>query len=388
MSVAHAHRLDQLPPYLFVQIDRSKREAIAAGRDVIDFGVGDPDRPTPEFILKAMEEAIHRPTNHRYAPGAGIPEFRRAASEYMSRRFQVDLDVDRDVISVIGSKEGIGHLPTAIINPGDAVLIPEPGYPVYASGTIFAGGTCHTMPLTHDRDWLPSFGDIPVDMRRKTRLMYLNYPNNPTGACCTLSFLEEAVKFAREHDLIIAHDAAYCETWFDQPPPSILQVRGAKEVAIEFHSLSKTFNMTGWRLGFAAGNPDVLAALLKVKNNLDSGAFGAVQQAGAVALNNVDHPDLRAQRDMYRTRRDALIGGLREAGWSADAPMATFYAWVACPPNWSSMKTTTRLLQDANVVAIPGEGFGPCGAGYIRFALTVDLERIREAVRRIARLSW
>lgn len=280
MTAWWADRLGELPPYLFVEIDRRKREAIAAGRDVIDFGVGDPDLPTHEFIIDRMTAALRRPGNHRYALGVGSVEFRKTVAEYFHARFGVSLDPQTEIVSLIGSKEGLGHLPTAVVNPGDVVLIPDPGYPVYIGGTIFAGGKCHMMPLTEERDWLPDLDAIPAEVCRRARLMFLNYPNNPTSACASPVFFERAVAFAKKHDILLAQDAAYCDLFLDAEhrPHSILEISGAKETAIEFHSLSKTFNMTGWRVGFAVGNRDALAALAKVKNNMDSGVFGAVQE--------------------------------------------------------------------------------------------------------------
>jgi len=393
MTAWWADRLGALPPYLFVEIDRRKREAVAAGRDVIDFGVGDPDLPTHDFIIERMTAALRRPANHRYALGVGGVEFRKAVADYFQSRFGVALDPQGEVVSLLGSKEGLGHLPTAVINPGDVVLIPDPGYPVYIGGTIFAGGQCHTMALSEERGWLPDLDAIPADVCRRARLMFLNYPNNPTSACASLSFFERAVAFAKKHSLLLAQDAAYCDLFLDADhrPHSILEVPGARETAIEFHSLSKTFNMTGWRVGFAVGNRDALAALAKVKNNMDSGVFGAVQEAAVEALGRIHDPAIVAQigpGGTYVRRRDALCGGLREAGWSATPPKATFYLWTRCPKGLDSMTTATRILAEADVVAIPGVGFGPGGEGYVRFALTVDEARIREAVERIARIEW
>jgi LL-diaminopimelate aminotransferase len=382
-----AQRLDELPAYLFVEIDRRKREAIAAGRDVIDFGVGDPDQPTHAFIVDRMAEAIRDPATHRYALGVGSVEFRAAVARFFNGRFGVSLDPNSEIIALLGSKEAIGHLPTGVVNPGETVLIPEPGYPVYASGTVFAGGKCHYMALRAQNDWLPVLEDIPIEVRRAAKLMYLNYPNNPTAACASRSFFEEAVAFAREYGILIAQDAAYSEMYFDRssPPPSILQVAGARHVAIELHSLSKTFNMTGWRIGFAVGNQEALASLAKVKNNIDSGVFGAVQQAGIAALDGIHRPEIRAQFESYARRRDILVAGLRQAGWLVSPPAATFYVW-AKPPGGSSgdsLAVVKRLLEQADVVAIPGVGFGPSGEGYVRFALTVSEARTREAAERI-----
>lgn len=388
-----AQRLDQLPPYLFVEIDRRKREAIAAGRDVIDFGVGDPDLPTHKFIVDAMAEAIRKPPHHRYAQGAGSPEFRGTVAEYFTKRFGVSLNPNTEILALLGSKEGLAHLPTGVLNPGETALVPDPCYPVYIAGTLFAGGKCHSMALSEDNGWFPDLDAIPRSVLSSAKLLYLNYPNNPTAACASLSFFEKAVAFARHHDLLIVQDAAYADMYFDAPPPSILQVPGGKDVAIELHSLSKTFNMTGWRSAFAVGNPKAVAALAKVKNNVDSGIFGAVQEASIAALRGISRPEIKEQIATYRSRRDILVNGLREAGWSVQNPQATFYVWTKPPGatrgnRCDSMKVATRILEEACVVTIPGIGFGLYGEGYIRFALTVSESRTQEAVIRIEKLTW
>ncbi len=388
MSNWQADRLSKLPTYLFVDIDAKKRAAIEAGRDVIDFGIGDPDQPTPGFIVDRLREAAGDPANHRYASTLGMSELRQAIAEFFQRRYGVTLDPEREVLSLIGAKEGIGHLPTAVVNPGDVVLVPEPGYPVYESGAVLTGARHHVMPLNEKRSWLPDFGEIPVDVARAARLMWLNYPNNPTTAVAPLSFFEEAVGFGRRHKLLIAQDAAYNDVFFETPPPSILQVEGAKETAIEFHSLSKTFNMTGWRIAFLVGNADAIAALAKVKSNLDSGIFQAIQHAGVAALGGMDGPEVVDQIAMYRRRRDVLVGGLREAGWSVTKPEATIYVWARCPDGLGSMAAASRLLDEADVVAIPGVGFGSAGEGFLRFALTVPKDRTSAAVARLARMRW
>ena len=388
MSKWHSDRLSKLQPYLFRDIDRQAGEARAAGRDVIDFGVGDPDKPTPSFIVDRMADAVRDPANHQYSAGAGSLAFRETVARYFDRRFRVTVEPVGEVLALVGSKEGLGHLPTAVMNPGETALVPDPGYPVYHSGTLFAGGICHTMPLRPENGFLPVLADIPDDVRSRARLMFLNYPNNPTSAIAPLSFFEEAVAFARDHDILIVQDAAYCELHFGQAPPSILQVAGAKEVCVEMHSLSKTFNMTGWRIGFAVGNADALAALGKVKNNMDSGVFGAIQEAGIEALEHLDHVEVRALLDVYRQRRDIVVGGLREAGWKVDEPVATFYVWAKCPAGLNSMTVVARMLDEADVVVIPGVGFGSSGDGYVRFALTVPKDRAVEAIRRIAALEW
>lgn len=388
MIRTRAERLGKLPPYLFVEISRKKREAKAQGRDIIDFGVGDPDQPTPPFIVDKMAEFIRHPATHRYPSGCGSEPFREVIAAYFLRRFGVTLDADTEIVVLIGSKEGIGHLPTAIVNPGDVVLIPEPGYPVYTAGTIFAGGTIERMPLSAENDWLPVLEDIPKEISDRATLMFLNYPNNPTAACATLPFYEKVVQFGGDNDILIAHDSAYAETYFSDPPPSIMQVDGAKDVCIEFHSLSKGFNMTGWRIGFAVGHPGVIASLAAVKDNLDSGPFTAIQSAAAEALRGYRRPEIQAQRDRYRRRRDILIGGLRKAGWPVTSPDATFFVWARCPEGDESDEVAMRLLDEADVVVVPGYGFGETARGFVRFALTVEEVRTAEAVERIAKMSW
>ena len=390
MPFQRAQRLDQLPPYLFIEIDRKKRAAIAAGKDVIDFGVGDPDRPTPKFIIDRAAQTIYDPKNHRYPYDAGYPEFKQAAADWFARRFGVRLDPTTQILTLIGSKEGLGHLPLAVINPGDVGLVPTPGYPVYHAATLFAGGSVHQMPLTEDRGFLPDLDAIPADVLAKTRLMFLNYPNNPTGAVAPLAFYERAVALAKEQGFIICSDAPYSETYFDASdrPPSILQVPGAIERCIEMHSLSKTFNMTGWRIAFAVGNADVLAALAKVKGNMDSGAFGAIQQAGTLALQRIDGPEVREIRATYNRRRDALVPILGRTGFKVFFPRATFFVWARCPAGYSSMDCAAKLLDETAIVAIPGIGFGPQGEGYVRFALTVEVERIEQAGQRLAKMKW
>jgi LL-diaminopimelate aminotransferase len=395
MNFVEPDRLRALPPYLFVDIDRKKRAAIAAGKDVINFGVGDPDRPTHAFIIDALKHAADNPVHHRYPLGQGSDEFRSAVADFFQRRYGVRLDAAGEVLALIGSKEGIGHLPLAVLNPGEVALVPDPGYPVYHSSTIFAGGEPVRMPLSADRQWLPDLAAIPESAYRRARLMFLNYPNNPTGATAPLSFYEEAVALARRHDFHICQDAAYNEFYLgDERPPSILQVAGAKDVAIEMHSHSKTFNMTGWRLGFAVGNKAVLASLAKIKANVDSGVFGAVQDAGIAALNGLmsvdgrDRSEIEQMRRVYRERAAALIPGLRELGFAVEDLKATFYVWARVPAGQDSMTVANRCLDEANVVCIPGLGFGECGRNYVRFALTVEADRCREAISRLKSLKW
>lgn len=390
MPFARAARLDELPPYLFIEIDRMKSEAIAAGRDVISFGVGDPDRPTPAFIIDRMREAIAKPENHPYSLGIGTLAFRLAAAAFMDTRFGVTVDPKTQVIALIGTKEGIGHLPLAVINPGDVALVPSPGYPVYQSATIFAGGTPHVMPLLARNGFMPNLDEISEDVLARTRLMFINYPNNPTGTPATPDFFEKCVALAKKHDFLICSDAAYTEVYFDDAdrPHSILEVPGAADVAIELHSLSKTFNMTGWRVGFAAGHADALSALAKIKGNMDSGLFGAVQEAGIAAMEGVGREEIVGIRKLYKERADTLVPILRKAGFEVEPPRATFYVWCKCPKGYDSMRCAKKLLDEQAIVAIPGIGFGRHGDEYVRFALTVEKERIIETGRRMAEISW
>jgi len=387
MNPLPADRLNKLPPYLFVEIDRKRREALAAGRDVIDLGVGDPDLPTPPFIVERMAQAVRDEANHPYPLGIGKPELRSRIAEWFAERYCVSLDPEREVLILLGSKEGIGHLPLAVVNPGETVLVPDPGYPVYRSAAIFAGAETASVRLNPNDRWQPEWGTVPSDVRKSATLMYLNYPNNPTAAVAELADFERAVEFGREYHIRIAQDAAYNEMSFDGNPPSILQVEGAGELAVEFHSLSKTFAMTGWRIGFAVGNAEMLAGLAKVKNNVDSGTFGAIQDAALEAIEHMDHIEVRSQMDVYRERRDEFCAGMRACGCDVQVPRATFYVWCKCPAGVDSMATASRLLDEADVVLIPGIGFGPGGEGYVRAAMTIPVERIRETVKRIERLK-
>lgn len=386
MHFEKAERLKQLPPYLFAEIDKKKKAAIAAGKDIINLGIGDPDLPTPDFIIEALCRAAHDARNHQYALDNGLPELRRAFAEWFERRFGVSLDPDKEVYPLIGSKEGIAHLPLAILNPGDVALVPDPGYPVYRASTVFAGAEPHLMPLCPERNFLPDLESIPCNILKRARLMFLNYPNNPTAAIAPAEFCREAVAFAQKHGLAIANDMAYSEIAFEDKPISLLALPGGKDVVIEFHSLSKTFNMTGWRIAFAAGNADLVAALGQLKTNLDSGIFQAIQYAGIAALR--DRSDfLERLVSTYRRRRDVLIGGLRDLGWQVQTPKATFYSWIPVPGGGKSTEFVGRLLDRANVVCTPGVGFGAHGEGFFRMTITTSEERLREAVRRIAALS-
>src|SRR4051794_10933177 len=381
-----AERLQKLPPYLFAEIDRKKKAALAAGRDVINLGVGDPDRPTPEPIVRSLQHHVENPAFHQYALDQGAPELRKAIAAFFQGRYGVELDPNTEILPLIGSKEGIAHFPLAVLNPGDISLVPDPCYPVYRSSSMFAGADIYTMPLEPAHGFRPDLDSIPTDVFTRARLMFLNYPNNPTGGTADLPFFEKVVELANTHDLVIAQDAAYNEMYFDKAAPSLLQVPGAKDVAIEFHSLSKTFNMTGWRVGFAIGVAPLIAALGQVKANCDSGIFTAIQFAGKTALDEYETltPPIRA---LYKERRDAFVSNLKKIGWDVPTPEATFYVWIPCPAGYTSTELCGRLLDEADVVTTPGLGFGRTADGYIRAALTVETPRLLEAVDRIGKLS-
>ena len=380
-------RLQLLPPYLFAELDRMKQEQVKKGADIISLGIGDPDLPTPPHIIQALALAAADPKNHQYPSYEGMATFRKAAADWYRGRFGVTLDPANEVLTLIGSKEGIGHLPLAFVNPGDVVLVPDPAYPVYQAGTLFAGGESYFMPLTSARDFLPDLGAIPAAVLKRAKILWLNYPNNPTGAVAPREFLAEAVDFARQHRLILAHDAPYSEIAFDgYRPESILNIPGAKEVAIEYHSVSKTYNMTGWRVGFAVGNAEILAGLGRVKQNLDSGVFQAVQYAGIAALTGSQQCVADNCR-IWQERRDVLIGGLRDLGFAVASPRASFYAWVPVPAGFTSSSFCVELLVKAGVVVTPGNGFGAAGEGFVRAAFTVDADRIRLALDRLRKLG-
>lgn len=386
ISVQLSKRVKNLPPYLFAAIDSIKQEAIAKGVDLIDLSIGDPDIPTPKHIVDAMKKAVENPVHHRYPSYEGMLSYREAVAGWYKRRFNVSLSPATEVLSLIGSKEGIGHIPLAFINPGDIVLVPSPGYPVYPVGTLFAGGESYFMPLKEETGFLPDFKIIPEAIFKKAKLMFINYPNNPTSATASAEFYKEAVSLALRYNIIICHDAAYSEIYYDDEKPiSFLEIEGAKDVGIEFHSLSKTYNMTGWRIGFAVGNKDVLAGLGKIKTNLDSGVFQAIQEASIAAF-NTDDSILSDIRKTYQERRDVLYNGLKNLGFHLIRPKATFYLWAKVPSGFDSSIFVVHLLEKTGVLATPGNGFGAPGEGYVRFALTVPVEKIKEAVERIKKI--
>ncbi|MCD6132953.1 MAG: LL-diaminopimelate aminotransferase [Deltaproteobacteria bacterium] len=377
-----AHRLKEIPPYLFAELDRLKQEIQNKGVDVIDLGVGDPDIPTPKPIIEIAKRALEERENHRYPTYKGMLSFRRAVASWYKRRFNVELDAETEILTLIGSKEGIAHLPLAFVNNGDIVLVPSPAYPVYAPATYFAGGTPYTMPLLEENDFLPALGDIPEDILGKTKIMFLNYPNNPTSACATEDFYKDVVSLAKTHNFIVAGDNAYSELYFDNKKPiSFLEIEGAKEVGVEFHSLSKTFNMTGWRIGFTVGNSEIIEGLGRVKTNIDSGVFQAVQEAGREALNH-EEEITPAIRGIYEERRDLVDEYLKKLGFSYRKPEATFYFWIKVGKDSTSFAKS--LLERCGVVVTPGVGFGKEGEGYIRLSITQNKERLKEAMERIS----
>ena len=377
-----ARRIESLPPYLFAELDRRLAAKRAEGIDVISLGVGDPDLPTPDHIVDAMRDAIADPATHRYPSYYGSPDFRGAVAAWYSRRFGVELDPEMEVMALIGSKEGIAHIAFAYVDPGDEALIPDPGYPVYGVSTRLAGGTPVPLSTPPERDFLPDLSTAKVTDR--TKAMWMGFPANPTAAVADLNVLGEAVGFCRENDLLLLHDAAYCEITFDGfVAPSVLQVPGAKDVALEFGSTSKSYNMTGWRIGWAVGSADAIKALGVVKTNVDSGQFTAVQRAAIAALEGPeDHLD--EIRATYQRRRDVVVQGLNGLGWSLKPPLGSCYVWAPVPDGETSTSFANRLLDSAGVFVAPGNGYGERGEGYVRFSLTVPDDRLSEAMERIA----
>ena len=381
-----AERLKKLPPYLFKEIDRKKTEVRARGVDIIDLGIGDPDLPTPPHIIEALKKAAEDPGNHRYPSYSGMGDFKETVAKWYQERFGVELDPDTEVVSLIGSKEGIAHFPLAFVNPGDVALVPAPAYPVYHIATMFAGGESYFMPLLSENRFLPDLDAIPDEITSRARIMFINYPNNPTSAVADLEFFRKVVEFARDNNILVCHDAAYTEMAFDgYRPPSFLAADGAKEVGIEFHSLSKTYNMTGWRIGFAVGNREAIDGLGAIKSNIDSGVFQAVQMAGIEAIRG-DQSCVRDMVQVYSRRRDLMVKGLQDVGFEVESPRATFYLWIKVPEGYTSSDLTERLLEDAGLVVTPGNGFGEPGEGYFRIALTQKRERLAEAVQRLKAL--
>jgi LL-diaminopimelate aminotransferase len=381
-----AKRLNRLPPYLFVQVNRRIAELEAQGKDIVDFGIGDPDLPTPAHIIERMCQAAHDPANHRYPETGGLPELREAIAGWYKQRFGVTLNPATEVLPLIGSKEGIGHIALCFVEPGDVTLVPDPSYPPFSLGTILAGGEPYFVPLREENDFLLDFEAIPDEVADKAKLMWLNYPNNPTGAVADLDFFERAVRFAQRHDLLICHDAPYTEVAFDgYRAPSFMQIPGARKVGVEFHSLSKTYDMTGWRIGMVVGNADTVNALFRVKSNLDSGVPQAIQYAAAEALRGPQE-HIAQHNAVLQRRRDRLMQVIGEIGLKARKPRATFYIWAKVPQGYTSMDFTRKLLDEVGVAVTPGTGYGKEGEGYIRFSLTLSDDRLEEGARRL--WSW
>jgi LL-diaminopimelate aminotransferase len=376
-----AKRVEHLPPYLFAELDKRVSAKRSEGADVISLGVGDPDLPTPAHVVEAMREAVLDASTHQYPSYYGMPELRRAIADYYERRFGVTLDPDTEVLPLIGSKEGIAHIAVAFVDPGDRALVADPGYPVYGIGTILAGGEPVPLPLTAANRFLPDYDAVAVPP--DTTIMWIGYPSNPTAAVAEADTLERTVDFARANDLLVCHDAAYVEITFDgYVAPSILQVPGAKDVAVEFGSLSKTYNMTGWRIGFAVGNAEAIRMLGVVKTNVDSGIFNVVQRAGIAALNGPqDHVD--QMRAVYQKRRDLVVSGFAEAGLQIEPPLGSIYVWLPTPEGTSAVGFAAELLDEAAVVVAPGTGYGEQGEGFVRISLSVPDDRLQEAMGRI-----
>lgn len=382
-----AERISKLQPYLFVEISRMISEKRARGEDVITFAIGDPDIPTPNHILEKLWTSAQVPANHRYPESEGLPEFRQAIADWYSNRFDVTLNRDTEVLPLIGAKEGIGHAAFCYIDPGDIALVPDPGYPVYSVATMFAGGESHYLPLTEENDWLPDLAAIPEDIARKAKILWLNYPNNPTGATADPSFYKEVVDFAKKYDIWVLHDAPYSEIAYDgYQPVSFLETPGAMDVGMEFHSLSKTYNMTGWRVGMAVGNASMVNALMRIKSNLDSGIPQAIQEAAIEALNG-PQDCIQDHVATYQRRRDRIIPVLQKLGLTVSPPKASLYIWAKVPPAYSSAEFASLLLEDQNVVVTPGSGYGPSGEGFIRLSLTLSDEDLEKAIARLSEWS-
>jgi LL-diaminopimelate aminotransferase len=375
--------MQNLPPYLFARIEKKIDEAREKGLDIINLGIGDPDQPTPRHIIDRMAQSIYDQANHQYPSSVGMMAFRKAVADWYQGRFGVSLDPGTEVVSLLGSKEGLAHISFAYLDKGDVNLIPDPAYPVYAIGTQLAGGESFIMPLLEENRFLPALEDIPADVARRAKLLFINYPNNPTGAVADLAFFQKLVEFARSFDVLVCHDGPYSEVAFDGiKVPSFLEAEGAKEVGIEFHSLSKTYNMTGWRLGWACGNKDAVEILGRFKSNVDSGVFQAIQYAGIAALYGPQECVAEMQA-IYQERRDILLEGLISMGWKIKPPQGSLYFWVPVPKGHSSASFAELVLERAGVIITPGNGYGSFGEGYFRIAMTVDKSRMKEAIERM-----
>jgi LL-diaminopimelate aminotransferase len=379
-----ASRIEKVPPYLFVGISRKIAEKRAQGIDVISFGIGDPDIPTPENVVEKLRETALDSPNHRYPETDGLPEFRQAVADWYQRRFGISVHPDKETLPLIGAKEGIGHAALCFIEPGDIALVPDPGYPVYSVGTWFAGGECHWMPLLEENGWMPDLDAIPDDVADKATVMWLNYPNNPTGAIADADYFAKVVEFAKAHDIAVMHDASYSEVAFDgYRPISFLETPGAIDVGVEFHSLSKSYNMTGWRLGMAVGNEDIISALMVIKSNLDSGVPNAIQYMGMEAM-ELSQNAIDERNAIYEHRRDRVVQTLRDIGLDAIPPKASLYVWTRIPEGFTSAEFTALLLDEADIVVTPGNGYGEYGEGYIRLSLTINDEDMEKGLARLS----
>ena len=382
-----AKRVENLPPYLFVGITKKIAEKKAQGEDVVSLAIGDPDIPTPQHIINRLCETARDPANHRYPESDGLPQLRQTIAAWYERRFGLVFDPDKEVVPLIGSKEGIGHVALCFIDPGDIALVPDPGYPVYSIGTMFAGGECYDLPLTEENSFLPDLDKVPADVAQRARLLWINYPNNPTAAVAGLDFFEKVVVFARKYDIAVCHDAPYTEVAFDgYEPVSFLQAKGARDTGMEFHSLSKSYNMTGWRIGMAVGNEHMVGALTRVKSNIDSGIPQAIQYAAIEALQG-DQSCISAHNTVYQRRRDLVMETLNKLGLRANPPIASLYVWVRVPDDYTSLDFCNKLLDEVSVVVTPGSGYGKHGEGYIRISLTTPDDRLKEALSRMEKLA-
>ncbi|MDA1189528.1 MAG: LL-diaminopimelate aminotransferase [Chloroflexi bacterium] len=382
-----SERIKKVPPYLFVEISKRIAEKRAKGIKVISFGIGDPDLPTPENVIAKLQETALDKPNHRYPETDGLPVFRQAVARWYEKRFGVGLNPDKEVLPLIGAKEGIGHAAMCFIDPGDIALVPDPGYPVYSVGTWFAGGECHWLPLKEESGWLPDLDAIPADVLKKAKVLWINYPNNPTGAIAGRDFFKKAVAFGKKHDIAVLHDACYTEVAYDgYRPESFLQTPGAMDVGMEFHSLSKSYNMTGWRIGMAVGNADMIRALMTIKSNLDSGVPQAIQHMAIEAMEASDDA-IDARNAIYQKRRDRVVHALQKMGLDAEAPRASLYIWTRVPKGYTSAEFTKLLLDERDVVVTPGSGYGKFGEGYVRLSLTISEEDLNIGLERIASLK-
>ena len=379
-----ASRIDKVPPYLFVEISRKIAAKREQGIDVISFGIGDPDIPTPDNVIEKLRETALDGPNHRYPETDGLPEFRQAVADWYQSRFGISVHPDRETLPLIGAKEGIGHAALCFIDPGDIALVPDPGYPVYSVGTWFAGGECHWMPLLEENGWMPDLDAIPSDVADKAKVIWLNYPNNPTGAIADADYFAQVVEFAKAHDIAVMHDASYSEVAFDgYRPISFLETPGAMDVGVEFHSLSKSYNMTGWRLGMAVGNEEIISALMVIKSNLDSGVPNAIQYMGMEAM-QLSMKAIDERNAIYERRRDRVVQTLRDIGLDAIPPKASLYVWTRIPEGFTSAEFTALLLDEADIVVTPGNGYGQYGEGYIRLSLTIDDADMEKGLAKLA----